>query len=88
LEEIMEMLTIPIVRIGGSKGIRIPKKVLEECEIGDRVVAIVDHGEITLRPEKKSREGWAEAARKVHENGEDELLIDDKTDLSLDEWVW
>jgi antitoxin MazE len=84
----MEILRIPVVRIGGSKGIRIPRKVLTECHIGDSVIAVVDRCEITLRAEKKPREGWAEAAQAMHKAGDDQLLIDDTLDLNLKEWEW
>jgi antitoxin MazE len=84
----METITIPIIKIGGSRGIRIPKKVLEECHITDSVSAVIDHGEITLKPERKPREGWAKEAKDMHARGEDKLLIDDLMDLNLKEWEW
>jgi antitoxin MazE len=84
----MEMLKIPIVRIGGSKGIRIPKKILEECHITSSVIASVENGEITLKPEQKPRQGWADAAKKAHQQKEDRLLIDDTLDLHQEEWEW
>jgi antitoxin MazE len=62
--------------------------VLDECHISDTVEVIVDNAEITLRPGKRPREGWAKAARRIHENNEDRLFIDDMLDLNLDEWVW
>jgi antitoxin MazE len=84
----MEMLKIQIVRIGGSKGIRIPKRILEECHITSSVIASVENGEITLKPERKSRQGWADAAKKIHQQKEDKLLIDDTLDLHQEEWEW
>jgi antitoxin MazE len=84
----MEMLKIPVIRIGGSKGIRIPKKILEECNITSSVIALVENGEITLKPERKPRQGWAESAKKIHQQKEDKLLIDDTLDLHPEEWEW
>jgi mRNA-degrading endonuclease toxin of MazEF toxin-antitoxin module/antitoxin component of MazEF toxin-antitoxin module len=81
----MEVLKIPVVRIGGSKGIRIPKKILEECNITSSVIASVGNGEITLKPERRPRQGWAEAAKRLHQQKEDKLLIDYTLDLSPDE---
>lgn len=84
----MEMLKIPIVQIGGSKGIRIPKKVLEECHITTSVIATVENGEIVLKPEQKPRKGWAESAIKAHQQKEDKLVIDDLLDIDGEEWEW
>lgn len=84
----MEVLKMPIIQIGGSKGIRIPKKILEECHITDSVTATVEDGRIILVPEAKPRQGWAEAAKKMRKAKEDALLIDDRLDLHLEEWEW
>ena len=84
----MEIIKIPVVRIGGSRGIRIPKKVLEECHITTSVIATVNNGEIMLKPEQKPRKGWAEAAKKAHQRHEDSLLIDDLLDIDEEEWKW
>jgi hypothetical protein len=46
------------------------------------------YGEITLKPERKPRQGWAEAAKKLHQQKEDKLLIDDTLDLHPEEWEW
>lgn len=39
-----------IVRIGNSQGIRIPKPLLEQAGIGDRVEVEVQDGQIAIRP--------------------------------------
>jgi len=84
----MEIVKLPVIRIGGSKGIRIPKKVLDECRIGDSVIATVDHGSITLAPDTGPRDGWERAAREIHSKGEDTLLIGDLLDIDKTEWEW
>lgn len=69
-----------IINIGNSRGLRIPKKVLTKYDIGDHVeLDLVEEG-IMIRPKKHPREGWAEAAREMHANGDDELLIPDLFD--------
>jgi hypothetical protein len=41
------------------------------------------------KPAKKApREEWAEACRKMHEKGDDKLLIDDMIDLDICDWEW
>lgn len=71
-------MIVSVVQIGNSKGIRIPKPLLEQCDIAEAVDLRVDGKRIVLTPVKaKPREGWAAAAKRAHEAGDDELLIPD-----------
>jgi antitoxin MazE len=80
---------VNIVQIGNSKGIRIPKAVLEQCNVGSELSMEIENGKIVLEPvRRRPRQGWAEAFQQMHANAEDELLIDDAVDLDLDEWEW
>ena len=58
-----------LVRIGNSKGVRLPKAMIEEAGLGDELEISVRKGEIVIARVKKVREGWAEDARhmKKHE---------------------
>jgi antitoxin MazE len=79
-----------MIRIGNSRGMRIPKRLLERAELKDEVDITVEDGALVVRPpERRVREGWAEAARQAHEAGED-VLLDDYTPLESDDtdWVW
>jgi antitoxin MazE len=71
-----------LIRIGNSKGIRIPLSIIKELELGDQIEMEIKDDKLVIKPIKKTREGWANAAEKLHENEEDYLLIDD----NLDEW--
>ena len=81
-------MILPIVRIGNSRGIRLPKTILEQCHITDRVDVEVNEENITLRPHRKPRQGWAEQMKKMHLRGEDEQLIPDAVDLDVEGWDW
>ena len=71
-------MQVSVVPIGNSKGIRIPKKLLYHCGIGDKLELNVEEDRIVLEPVRKNpRAGWAEAAQKMHERGDDKLLIPD-----------
>ena len=77
-----------LVPIGNSRGIRIPKTILEQCEMSDEVELAVDGRHIILSPTRQQpREGWREAAERMAAAGDDELLIPDvlEDDLSV-EW--
>ena len=78
-----------VVPIGNSKGIRIPKTVLEECKIGDEVELEVEGQTILIKPVKhKPRKNWEKAFRKMHEQNEDSLILDDLLDAGTLDWEW
>lgn len=70
-------MEVPIVQIGNSKGIRLSKTILEQYQIEDKVELVLENDFLIIKPLRKPREGWAEAFRQMHENGDDELLIPD-----------
>ena len=81
-------MILPVVRIGNSKGIRLPKVILEQCRITDQVDVDVNNEHITLRPHRQPREGWEQQMKKMHEQGDGELLIPDAIDRDVEEWEW
>ncbi len=78
-----------IVQIGNSKGIRLPKVLLEEARLSDEVELEAEPGRIVVRRATRPRSGWAAAARMMRERGEDQLL-DPPTSTRFDEkeWKW
>ncbi len=78
-----------IVRIGNSRGLRIPKALLESCGIQNAVEISIVEGRLVLEPIQQAREGWLDAARMMSERGED-LLLDPTTATAFDEaeWEW
>ncbi len=78
-----------IVRIGNSRGIRLPKALLQEAQLEDEVELQAEPGRILISKSAKPRTGWAEAARRMRERGEDRLL-DPPTSTRFDrkEWKW
>jgi antitoxin MazE len=76
-----------IVPIGNSKGIRIPKSVLDQCQIRDEVDLNIENGNIVLKPlHNIPRIGWAEQFERMHEMGEDKLE-ESGVDL-IGDWEW
>ena len=78
-----------IVRIGNSQGVRIPKPLLEEAGLAEEVELRVGDECIVIASASEPRDGWAEAAKELHERGEDGLL-DEPTATRFDdtEWEW
>jgi antitoxin MazE len=64
-----------LVRIGNSRGIRIPKALREQCHLQDEVELEVRGDHLEVRPATKPRSGWEEAFRRMHEQGDDVLLL-------------
>lgn len=78
-----------IVRIGNSRGVRLPKVLLEEAQLADEVELQAEPGRIVIRKAARPRAGWAAAARRMRERDEDRLL-DPTTPTRFDEkeWKW
>jgi len=78
-----------LIKIGNSRGVRLPKPLIEEAGLTEEVELTVQDGTIVVAPMATYRSGWAEAARQIHERGED-LLLDAPTPTRFDEreWEW
>ena len=78
-----------VVRIGNSRGIRLPKPLLEQVGLTEEVELEVRDGAIVITPGKEPRRGWVEAARAVAAHGEDQLLdVPIPTVFDREEWDW
>jgi antitoxin MazE len=76
-----------LVRIGNSRGVRIPKPLLEESGLPEEVDLRVRKGSIVILPAARPRAGWAEAAELLRQRNED-LLLDEPTPTEFDEKEW
>lgn len=78
-----------IITIGNSRGIRIPKLVLEQCGIKKEICLEIENDRIVITPaRRKPRAGWDQAFELMGQNGDDALLIDDKIGLEMEHWKW
>lgn len=80
-----------IVRIGNSKGIRLPKSVLEQCHLKDSVEIEVEGNVLIIRPVHTPRSGWSEAFSGMSQRKDDKLLDEDTalaTEWDRSEWRW
>lgn len=78
-----------IIQIGNSKGVILPSKVLKQLRLSlkSAVNVYLDGDNIVIKAQP--RQGWAEAAKRAHENGDDELLIPDVFEGErFEDWVW
>ena len=65
-----------IIRVGNSRGIRIPKPLLEQSGLEDEVELVVEVNKIIIQPAERPRRGWDEALEEMSVN-EDDRLPDD-----------
>ena len=80
-----------VVKIGNSRGIRIPKPVFEQCGFGAEVDLEVDNQKLIIRSANQPRKGWAKAFQAMAERGDDALLEHDTEAGSTwdeEEWEW
>ena len=78
-----------IVQIGNSKGIRLPKTLLEQTGISTEVQLEATRNSIVIRPARKLREGWENWFMTMAERGDDQLLDSEgATRWDKDEWEW
>ena len=78
-----------IIQIGNSRGIRIPKPLLEQVGLRDTVQIRAEKGRLVIQPEKKLREGWAEAFQLMANSGDDRLILDNQANaFDTKGWKW
>ncbi len=66
-----------IIQIGNSKGLRLSKTILEKYNIKDTVEIMLEEDCIKLKSISNPRKNWEKAFQKMHEKGDDKLIIDD-----------
>ena len=76
-----------IVRIGNSRGVRLPKPLIAEAGLPDEVELRARNGAIIISPASRPRIGWAEAAKRARRRNDDRLL-DPPTPTRFDEQEW
>lgn len=62
---------VKLVRIGNSQGVRLPKAVIDQVRLGQDLDLQVSGGAIIIRPTRRVREGWAEAAAECRKANDD-----------------
>lgn len=78
-----------LIRIGNSRGIRLPKPLIEQAGLGADIELQVHNDSIIISSVRHPRSGWADAARQAAVRGADALL-DPVTPTRFDDedWEW
>lgn len=80
-----------IIKIGNSRGIRIPKILLDQAQLGDEIEVEVQGDKIIVSSVRGPRQGWDEQFAEMAGRGDDRLLESDSGTLSIwdkEEWEW
>lgn len=68
-------MKVKLVRIGNSRGIRLPKAVIRQCGFGEQVELAVERGALVVRPaEGPARDGWEDAFARMAAHDDDRPL--------------
>ena len=82
-------LKITIRQIGNSKGVVIPKAILEQVGLNDAVEMSVEGERLVLsKPKNQVRINWADDAKSISKSGEDNLVLGDFANEDDGDWVW
>jgi antitoxin MazE len=87
----MKAIHVSIRRIGNSQGVVIPKPFLTQLGLNGEAGAemTIERDALVLRrPASPARKGWAEAAKKIAEAGDDALVMGEFSNASDTELSW
>ncbi|MFC2174067.1 AbrB/MazE/SpoVT family DNA-binding domain-containing protein [Acidobacteriota bacterium] len=78
-----------IVKIGNSRGIRIPKIWLEQLGFSGEVVLSVESNKLVIKASRSPRQGWAEQFQAMAERQDDQPIVEFlPTNWDSEEWEW
>jgi antitoxin MazE len=79
-----------IIKIGNSKGLRIPSTILKQCRMKNAVNLKVEDEKLIITPYEETRAGWEYNFQTIAKNNEDKLLDIGFIEHSWDEeeWQW
>ncbi|MDP2362604.1 MAG: AbrB/MazE/SpoVT family DNA-binding domain-containing protein [Ignavibacteria bacterium] len=81
-----------VVKIGNSRGIRIPKSLINESGLKEDVELELGDGQIIIKSVSANRANWDSAFKKMAKNKDDILMepqsLYEATSWDKEEWDW
>ena len=78
-----------VIKIGNSRGIRIPRTILEQAGLTDEIEMSLEGNRLIIHASHHPREGWKERFVAMAEQGDDRLLDETApTQWDEQEWTW
>jgi len=83
------MIRSKVVKIGNSRGIRIPRTVLEQAGLTDEVEMTVEGNKLIIQAFRHPRQDWEEQFAEMAKHSDDQLLDEaPSTQWDEEEWTW
>jgi antitoxin MazE len=76
-----------LIPIGNSRGVRIPKPIIDQIGLGDTVELTVERNRIVISPQRP-RQGWSESFSVSAHEAEEPLLGSPPNKFDSKEWKW
>ena len=77
-----------LVRIGNSRGIRLPKAIIDQVGLEDEVELRIEEQRLIIEPAARPRAGWAEAIQAAGAEPANQLEPATSTHFDETEWQW
>ena len=84
-------MVIRLVQIGNSRGIRLPKQIIEQFSFSDEIEAEIKKDGLLLKTKTKPRAGWKkQILKEIKKNGSPEMFTPGNihNDFDENEWQW
>lgn len=83
-------MKVDLIRIGNSRGVRIPKPILEQCGFGRQADMTVKDNVLMIAPARAIREGWDDAFEAMAAAADDLAPLPEDIGHGWDdaEWEW
>lgn len=83
------MIRSKVVKIGNSRGIRIPRTVLEQAGLTDEVEMTVEGNKLIIQAFRQPRQDWDNQFAEMAKKGDDQLLDEaPPTQWDEEDWTW
>jgi antitoxin MazE len=83
------MIRAKVVKIGNSRGIRIPRTLLEQAGLTDEVEMVVEGDKLIIHSARIPRQGWDAQFAAMAAQRDDQLLDPvPATQWDEEEWTW
>jgi len=83
-------MEVSVIKIGNSKGLIIPQKMLKALGTQNKVMIETREGGLFISPIDETRKGWAESFKNATSEQEPskDLFEEIENDFDKEEWTW